>query len=331
VAQQLAPLSLVNVNRVIQTFFPEEVDKGAGTPRRHRSIWYVYARESLRRVVDLGKESLDLRSVIRYFELWLAKYKDQFIRLERVDSYKFVRCVNRFCSVYRRELKRRARRLKKFRFDVKLELTLDPKKFFNLKDEFDFLPVAWNKFRSWMLKKYGKFEFLRILEVQKKGRPHLHVLFSFYDEKRAQFFASMRSRGGGYLNFKSFHSAVKSEWGKVNGGHVWVKPIQGNMCLVNYVMKYVNKSLNVSAQDDKSYSALLFASNRRMWSISHGFKVFSYRKKPSQGYVYSGIVSYLELQSFCVEEGLLLRDFMTVPYDTGWAYNYPSLFNIQDF
>jgi hypothetical protein len=61
---------------------------------------------------------------------------------------------------------------------LKIELTVDPKAFFRLYDEYVFIGKAWNKLRSWLLRRYGKFEYLKVLEATKKGRPHLHILIS---------------------------------------------------------------------------------------------------------------------------------------------------------
>lgn len=45
-----------------------------------------------------------------------------------------------------------------------------------LEDELTFINKAWAKLKSWLLKRYGRFEFLKVLEFQKSGRPHLHVV-----------------------------------------------------------------------------------------------------------------------------------------------------------
>ena len=37
---------------------------------------------------------------------------------------------------------------------------------------------SWAKLRSWLYKRYGHFEFVRVLEPHKSLRPHLHVLIN---------------------------------------------------------------------------------------------------------------------------------------------------------
>jgi ribosomal protein S27E len=49
-------------------------------------------------------------------------------------------------------------------WDLKLELTLDPKRFMRLEDELAFIGKAWAKLRSWLLKSHGHSEFLCVLD-----------------------------------------------------------------------------------------------------------------------------------------------------------------------
>ena len=79
--------------------------------------------------------------------------------------------------------------------------------------------LDWNEryfasnLRSWLLKRYGHFEFLKILEVQKKGRPHLHVLIS----------------GIPYITQQD----LADVWRKYGGGHIWIKAINKNINFPN--------------------------------------------------------------------------------------------------
>src|SRR4030043_1228846 len=68
---------------------------------------------------------------------------------------------------------------------------------------------------------------------------------------------------------------IHSNWGfvchleKYGGGYVWIKLIEGRVNAVSYVLKYVNKTI---LGVDKTYAALLFASNKRMFSMSRGLR-----------------------------------------------------------
>jgi hypothetical protein len=58
--------------------------------------------------------------------------------------------VNRFCEAYKRRLRKKLYPLRFVKWDLKLELTLDPCRFMGLIDEFDFVDKAWAKGRSFL-------------------------------------------------------------------------------------------------------------------------------------------------------------------------------------
>jgi hypothetical protein len=118
-------------------------------------------------------------------------------------------------------------------------------------DEFAFIDKAWAKTRAWLYTTYGHFEFVKVLEVQKTSRPHLHVLLS----------------GIAYIP----HDEGYAIWQKYGGGYVWIRPIESDIDAFSYVLKFVYKSV---FGEDKTYAALLFASNERMFSMSRGLRDF---------------------------------------------------------
>jgi hypothetical protein len=289
--------SLENSNRVSVT-------------SRRRSRYYYLARAALSRVADCGREELDLRLVKVHFGSWDEHYHlGMFVRLLKQDECLFIRAVNRFSDDYRRRLRKRIWPLRLVKWDLKIEMTLDPKKFIRLKDEFDFMDLAWAKIRSWMYKRYGHFEFLKILEVQKKGRPHLHILIA----------------GISYVP----HEDLYVVWQKYGGGYVWIKQIENSIDAVSYVLKYVNKTI---LGEDKTYAALLFASNKRMFSMSHGLRdLLDVRcRKEKKGYTFGGTVEESEVKAFCVEENVVYDDFVRARITNEVLYRYPQLFDVFD-
>lgn len=50
----------------------------------------------------------------------------------------------------------------------------------SLRETWEFAPVAWNRFRTAFTKKYGKTRFVRVVEPQKDGYPHYHILLDRY-------------------------------------------------------------------------------------------------------------------------------------------------------
>jgi hypothetical protein len=233
----------------------------------------------------------------------------RFVRLSREDEWLFIRCVNRFMEDYKMKLRRKLWPLRLVEWDLKSELTLDPSKFMRLIDEFAFIDKAWAKTRAWLYKRYGHFEFVKVLEVQKTGRPHLHVLLS----------------GIVYIP----HDELYAIWQKYGGGYVWIRPIEKSIDAVSYVLKYVNKTI---LGEDKIYAALLFASNKRMFSMSHGLRdMLGVRNKmEKQGYAFRGTIGESEVEAFCVEENVVYDDFVRTKITSEISCLYPQLFDVFD-
>lgn len=135
---------------------------------------------------------------------------------------------------YERDLWKKMKLLLYIDWDLKLDLTLDPKWFMRLEDELVFVGKAWAKLRSWLLIRYGHFEFLCVLEVQKSGRPHSLVLIS----------------GFPYVS----HSELSDIRQKYGGGYVWVRSINSNVNALWYVLRYVNKAM---LGKDRVHAAIL--------------------------------------------------------------------------
>ena len=160
-------------------------------------------------------------------------------------------------------------------FFLSVELTLDPKKFQLLENEFHKINKAWAQLRSWMLKRYG----------QKSGRPHLHVLI----------------KGIPYIS----HKDLTTIWQKYGGGWVWIRSLDANVNTIWYVLKYVNKTI---LGKDKIYASLLFASNKRMFSMSQNLLAMLSikRNRKEQGWTFEGKVDENTVAAFCNEEKFLL-------------------------
>ena len=296
--------SLVTSKRIIQT------SQKSFNSRKRRSFWFYWSRDKLKRVVDLGLP-LDLSEIVFGFERWLEEYKERYVHLSLGNKHVFILCSNRFSKTYKKKLKRKLRLLDFVVWDLKIELTIDPKKFFVLYDEFVFIKRAWNKLRSWIIKRYGEFEFLVVLEVTKKGRPHLHVLIS----------------GIKWIN----QAELSKIWEKYGGGEVvYIKRVynRNNVKVCRYVLKYVNKTLRM---ENKEFSALLFASNRRLFSLSKGLRnminVGKNGLKRKLGFKKENLVYRGELEAFLSGKGLILGDYLFIEVEIKDYYEFPSLFN----
>lgn len=304
-------------------------------PTRRRSLFYYLARAELWQVSDLGKEKLDLGGVVMHFQHWLEHYHNQFIHLTSLERDLFLKSITRFSSEYKRSLKSRMRKMRDIKWAIKLEITLDPKKFLGLYDQFVFLPRLWNIVLVWLKRTYGKLEFLRIMEITKKGRPHLHILVAFHDPQWQKYFCSMRRRDK-QRRFQAFYGEFKDVVLRNNGGWVWVRPIKGSLKLVNYVLKYVNKTISIyqnskTSNQNLTYGALLFASNRRLFSVSRGLRVFADPTKKKQGYTFVGCVPASLLRSFCQEKDVPFGFAVSIDAELIDPYGYPLLFNNGEY
>lgn len=324
----LASLIPCKSNRIIQRKFSEK--SILEQPTRRRSHYFYLARDELWRVMDLGVERPDVSRVVMHFQHWLDHYHNRFVHLTSPERDLFLKSISRFSAEYKRSLKSRMKKMKDIQWAVKLEITLDPKNFLGLYDQFIFLPKLWNTINRWLKRTYGKFEFLRIMEITKKGRPHLHILIAFHDPQWQKYFRSMRRRDK-KRRFQAFYGEFKDVVNRNNGGHVWVKPIKGSLKLVNYVLKYVNKTISIYEDNQVSdqnliFGALLFASNRRLFSVSRGLRVFSNPKKKKQNFTFVGCVSARELISFCREKEIPFGFAVSVESSLIDPYGYPLLF-----
>jgi hypothetical protein len=297
--------SLVGDYRVSQTF-SKRVVLG-----KRRSKWFYLAKETFFTVGDLGFVERDkLSNLVVYYDRWRESYQRKFVHLEREDNtHIFIKQYSRFEASYREFLRRKLKLLNFMLWDLKIELTIDPKKFLRLADEFNFLKKAWNRLNSWLRKKFGEFEYFKVMEIQKSGRPHFHVLIS----------------GIKWIDQKE----LSDTWSKYGGGEiVYIKRVSGrnNLKMSAYVMKYVNKTLKKS---DKVFSALLFASNKRLFSMSSGcqnmLNAGRIPKKP-KGFVFSGSVREEALIEFCDEEAFSFEAFMVVEANFEDYRQYPLVF-----
>lgn len=139
------------------------------TPRT-RSRHYYLARDALSRVADCGMERLDLSLVKAHFVNWDKDYRlGRYVRLSKEDEYLFIRAINRFSEDYKRRLRRKLWPLRFVKWDLKLELTLDPKRFVSLYYEFAFIDPAWAKQGLGCIREVAILSFLRCWRFRSRG------------------------------------------------------------------------------------------------------------------------------------------------------------------
>lgn len=124
-----------------------------------------------------------------------------------------------------------------------LTLTIKPQT--SLPGALKLVSGGWNRLNNKIRRKYGKYKYFKVLEVQKgTGMPHLHVLVNIFIDKA-------------WLN----NAVIESGFGPICD----IKAVS-NGSVFNYIVKYLKKGIN----DDTFESALLFIKGRRL-SFSRGF------------------------------------------------------------
>jgi hypothetical protein len=204
---------------------------------------------------------------------------------------------------YREMLKAKSGWLHFVRFTKFLSFTVDPNRFFHLHAEFEALNKGWHKIASWLRKRYGKFFYVRVLELQKSGRPHLHVLAvlpDWIDYGKMQELWDKKYDIGIECKFKSIEQDKQ-----VNG--------------LSYILKYVSKTMtNLKDSTENVYSALLFASNKRLFSIGDARTALTVNPlldnhhRASATWEFQGSVYASELKSSCREYEVAFGDFVQI-------------------
>jgi len=164
----------------------------------------------------------------------------------------YIRMYVRFMDEYREMLKQKFAWLHYVKFTKMMSFTVDPSRFFHLHDEFKAVVAGWHKMAAWLRKTYGPFFYVRVLEFQKSGRPHLHVIAvlpEYVDYGKMQQLWDKKYDIGVQCRFDDIRENKKGDG-------------------LSYVLKYVTKSIVNVEKMENIYSSLLFASNMRLFSMS---------------------------------------------------------------
>lgn len=260
----------------------------------------VHEARARARSVLLKKKSLSLLDWEYLFNL-LIFYEDDVSHKRLVfmhkteDKLKILPYTHRFLEHKVKEKLRDFDRLweiasSKYKFAVFLTLTLDPKTYSNLKEACKLISESWNRLMSYFTKKFGfRPTYIKILEPQDSGNPHLHVVFfgikRLGDHKKLT--PIFKRLGFGIIHW---------EYQIINNNGRWIfkraRPRGSRTHVQAYLKKYLRKMLShalnppdldpISGEpirepdlDDRKI-AFFFASNMRFFTYS---RVFDEAKK----------------------------------------------------
>lgn len=101
------------------------------------------------------------------------------------------------------------------------------------------LKKNWNKLRTAIAKKYGKFEYIWVVEKQRDGYPHLHVILL-----------------GKNIAPAGVYEYIKALWNNTyEMGFFWLNKVQGGPKTISaYLSKYISKGMADGRKHSKVYS-----------------------------------------------------------------------------
>jgi len=255
------------------------------------SLRIIKTQERLKffEVGNLGKLSQFDRLCVERFCEWLRNRRDWWVVLERSNvsgvryykrDFRFFRVYNRFDKQYVKRVIRRFESLRFFAEDhsfVHIVLTVEGG---SICDNLRLLRENWNRFRALLKKRLGcNYPFVAVLEPQKRGQPHLHVLL--FTEK--------------YV----IDQDKLSEWcvGHNLGKVVWIKRYWAKGFRkkpIYYLVKYLGKQYKRDSWSfwDFVFYACVWCLEVKTYSFSHNF-VFPPRRKLKGWSAY--VLSYEEL------------------------------------
>lgn len=104
----------------------------------------------------------------------------------------------------------------------------------------------WNKLNTLLKKKFGRFSYVKSLEVGKNGMVHLHILIDIFLPIRF----------------------IRVYWKKYCGAFmIDISKVKSHKQCLNYVTKYISKS-----SDDEAINSLFYLLNRRRITFSRDIK-----------------------------------------------------------
>mgnify|MGYP001626382602 CR=1 FL=1 len=247
---------------------------------RQRNEHFVYANNLTK------KESLDYKDAWGNYDMiqiaaneYRDEVKDAELILAKDNEILKIPYITRFSTEYTEAQEKKIRALKKkiSQNSVFMTLTIDPSRFSSLFSAFKHLKKSFHKLMNTIIKNVmrdsgevkGEYKgYIAVLEFQKNGAPHLHVLLN----------------GIVYVNA----DWLRNLWNKVYSVGIFVnlKPLFRANYAINYMIKYLTKSLN----HDR---ILAWALNARFWSCALSLihdldQVRQKIPKPKSGWIYLG-------------------------------------------
>jgi len=202
------------------------------------------------------------------------KDRPGFRAYQRVDCKKMScqRCGPKRARQYRFAIAREAEVHGLTRF---LTLTIDPSRVAGTDQSVDYIRECFNKFRTYLRRICGsRVEYIAVLELQKSGMAHMHILLSRYIPK----------------------AQIDDAWTGVGGGFTWIKHVDVHRVSA-YMSKYLTKDLFVGV-----------ASKKKRVSTSRGIRLFE--KRQSTGWSMDFRPVGFHFQKYVQNRGRIVADIV---------------------
>jgi len=270
---------------------------------------------SLRAVLrDEAVYGFSLSEIVEKYREWVLD--DRYMILNRIDlrTYKSdvfaVKCSKRGNDVYRSRVYRRFKRVSslvdkliffnpKDRGEKKTRalwatLTYDVKRR-KFKDAWREIGKEFNRFMSYVRKKFGKISCCRVFEAYENGHPHIHCILLFESTE----FSVFRDKKGQFRVFEK--ESIAKGW----HSHVDVKAMSSLDRGFSYQKKYLLKSINAETTDSKALKtlALCWLFSKRAFSLTGKFRQ-----------LLTDLIMYLhnsnrQLHQVTLIEGILVQEY----------------------
>jgi len=139
-------------------------------------------------------------------------------------------------------------------------LTIDPSLFYSIYQGYVITQREVNKLLTYLRKKYSHlFRYVKVSEIQEKNTKNIH------------YHIAMSVRGGIDWNIKDFdkiESIIKTQW-KIGFSDVKLVTESKKNGLKHYMLKYLEKSLQLEDNEINENNAILWALNSRIFSFSN--------------------------------------------------------------
>jgi len=175
------------------------------------------------------------------FQAWYEATKTKVVVLQhkKENKYLILPYGHRWKKFYYNEIKRNLENELTFFLDRNfLHVTLTVPRERSIPHYLRQLKKAWKALHDYLVKKYGYFDYIGVIEPQNDGYPHLHLLI-FADWKMFEI-DEKKAKELGILSREELNNYLQSKGiGRVN----WVKRYWRGQWNVNLAMHYVTKYL----------------------------------------------------------------------------------------